>query len=124
MPTVTEKVIKQLNKTNLSIEDRIALTNTLLNKLNTLPIGDMVIISENRISINGKDLDQEQAIAFREATVALKENFARKVINEQIRYKAIELGLFTANSNDTLMFSKAAVWVLNEYEILLNKLTF
>lgn len=73
--------------------------------------------------IDGKNLDQEATINFKEACAVLKENYARKVIHEQIRYKAIDLGINKALSVDTLMFSKAAIWVLNEIEILIAKLS-
>ncbi len=121
--SITEKIIKQLSKSNLTLEDRSALTSALLGKLNALPIGDMIVFTENGILINGRTLDTEQAMSFREASVALKDNFARKVINEQVRYKAIDLGINKAQSVDTLMFSKAAIWVINELEILTDKLS-
>lgn len=73
--------------------------------------------------INGKELDQEQMISFKEACAVLKDNYARKVIHEQIRYKAIDLGINKAISVDTIYFSKAALWVLNELEILITKLS-
>jgi len=119
----TENVIKVLKKSNLPTEDRIALITALLDKLVVLPIGEMVILTQNSISINGKDLDQEQAINFREACTALKDNYARRIINEQIRYQAIDLGINKAQSIDTLMFSKAAIWLMNEEEILIQKLS-
>lgn len=121
--SLTQKLIQQLKKKNLSQEDRIALTTALLDKLNALPIGDLIHFTDTSISINGKELDQEQSISFREAAVSLKDNFARRVIHEQIRYKAIDLGINKALSTDTLMFSKAAIWVLNEIEILIVKLS-
>lgn len=118
----TQNIIKQLKKANLSTEDRIALTTALLDKLVVLPIGDMIVFTENGISINGKELDLEQSMSFREGCVSLKENFARKVLNEQIRFKAIEMGVHKSQTIDELMFSKAAIWVINEEEILLQKL--
>ncbi len=56
----TDKVIKQLRKSNLSLEDKTALVSALLDKLGAFPIGDMVIQTETGLSINGKDLDVEQ----------------------------------------------------------------
>lgn len=88
-----------------------------------MPIGDIIHFTETGIMINGKDLDLDQAINFREACMVLKDNYARKVINEQIRYLAIDMGINKALSVDTLMFSKAALWVLNEVEILIQKLS-
>lgn len=105
------------------MEDRVALTTALLDRLNALPIGEMVIFTDNGIMINGKELEVDQAMSFREASISLKDNFARKVIHEQIRYKAIDLGINKATATDTLFFAKAAIWVLNEIEILIAKLS-
>lgn len=118
-----KKVIAQLKKADLSTEDRMAIMNAILLKLNALPIGDMVQFTSDGISINGRLLDVEQAMAFRESAVALKDNYARRVIAEQVRYKAINLGINVALSVDTLMFSKAALWCLNEQDILAEKLS-
>lgn len=119
---VVKRLIHQLNKADLSLEDRVALTTCMLSKLNVLPIGDTVHITEGRLIINGKELDQEQMLAFRESSIALKDNYARRVINEQIRYKAVNLGINVALSLDTIMFAKAAIWCVNEEEILINTL--
>ncbi len=119
---ITENLIKQLKKSSLSMEDRLALTTALLDKLGALPIGDIVHFTESGVIINGKELDQDQALSFREACVALKDNYARNVINEQIRYQAIDLGINKAVALDTLFFSKAALWCLNEENILIEKL--
>ncbi len=122
MLKVTEKIVKQLSRTNLELEDRTALITALLSKLNTLPIGDMIAFTQNGLIVNGREMDMEAVIKFKEACGVLKDNFARKVIHEQIRYKAIEMGINKSISIDTLMFAKAALWTVNEYEILLEKL--
>lgn len=123
MTPITQKIIKQLQNTKLSLEDRVALTTAILDKLHALPIGNIVHFTESGVMINGKELDQDQMISFREACVVLKENFARKVIHEQVRYKAIDMGINKALSMDTIMFAKAAIWVVNEIEILIAKLS-
>ena len=83
----------------------------------------MIIFTETGLMINGKELEPDQVLNFREACVALNDNFAKKVIFEQVKYKAIDLGINKALSSDTLMFSKSAIWVINELEILTNKLS-
>lgn len=120
---LTKKLIQQLRKSELTLEDRVALITALLDKLGVLPIGDVIDISEQGISIQGKVLDQEQVLNFKEASAVLRDNFARQVINEQIRYKAIDLGINKATAMDTLFFAKAALWCLNEQEILITQLS-
>lgn len=123
MLKITERMTKTLARTDLPVEDRTALLTAILGKLNALPIGDIVATSsDGAVMINGKNLDREQIIGFKEGIAALKDNFARKVIHEQVRFKAIEMGIFKSVSTETLMFSKAALWCMNEIEILLEKL--
>lgn len=121
----TEKLIKQLKKAGLSIEDRTALTTALLTKLNALPLHNSIQVSlqEGMITIKDKPLTTEQIINFKQSATILKENFAYQVINEQIRYLAINLGVHIALSPDTVMFSKAALWILQEEEKLLDEIS-
>jgi hypothetical protein len=123
MNPIVEKTIKQLSKATLSVEDRVALTNALLNKLGAFPVGDMIIKTENSVNINGKDLDLDQYLNFKEACVALKENFARRVINEQLKYKATKMGIHESTTIETLLFAKAVIWFINEEEILIERLS-
>lgn len=121
--TTTQNVIKELQEATLSTEDRIALVSSLLDKLGAFPIGDMVFQTSTGLSINGKDLDMEQQLGFKEAVDALKGNFARRVINEQLKYKATLIGIHKSNTIDELLFSKAILWVINEENMLLESLS-
>lgn len=121
--TTTEKVIKELKKADLSTEDRVALVTILLDKLGAFPIGEMVQVSLNGISINGKELDGDQVLNFRESASLLKENFARKVINEQLKFKAMEMGIHKSTTIEQLLFAKAVIWFINEENILLQSLS-
>lgn len=121
--TTVEKVISQLKKTKLSKEDRIALTTALLDKLVALPASNILHSSNEGLVIAGKKLDMEQMLAFKESVDALKENYARRVIHEQIRYKATEMGIHKATTLEELMFAKAAIWFLNEENILVESLS-
>lgn len=120
---VVDKVIKQLKKANLSLEDRTALTAVLLNKLNALPLRSSIIVTPRGITINGKKMEPEDMIALREGTVALRDNKARQLINEQIRFLAVKLGIHDALSMDTIMFSKAALWVIEQEDKLISDIT-
>lgn len=119
---VTEKIVKQLQKANLSTEDRIALTTALLDKLVALPLGNSIVVNPNGVIINGKPLDQEQYLNFKESCTILEGNFARQVIQQQIRYLAINLGINVALSLDTIMFAKAALWCIEQEQLLLEKI--
>ena len=115
-----ENIIKQLRKENLSMEDRNALTTVLLDRLHSLPLSSTFVINSEGITINGRKLDTEQAINFTESCNALKDNYARKILNEQIRYLAINLGIHNCLSLDTMFFAKAALWNMQQMEELID----
>lgn len=119
----TEKVIKALKKANLSLEDRTALVTAMLDKVNALPLRKTFIIDANSITLNGKKLDREQILNFKEGVQVLKDNHAHKIFNEQLRYLAITMGINTAVSIDTLYFAKVAMWILEQETLLFESLT-
>ena len=119
---ITEKLIKQLKKSNLTLEDRTALVTELLDKMNALPLSDVIVIGQGTVSIQGRDLDTEQIIAFRENCIALKDNPAEKLINEQIRYLAQNLGVYKAQGINDMYFYKAALWILDQKQAILDKI--
>lgn len=95
----------------------------MIEKLGAFPVGDLITFTENGLSLNGKDLSHEQFLNFKEACVLLKDNFARKVLNEQLKYKAIEMGIHKSTTVDELLFSKAVIWFINEENILIEKIS-
>ncbi len=122
-PTV-QKTIQQLGESDLSQEDRIALMTCILDKIQALPIQDIVTFDEQgTILLQGKKLEPDQAIIFRESAVALKDSFARKVINEQVTFEAIKLGVHISLNTDQVMFAKAALWIIQEEKRLLTQIT-
>ena len=122
MTPQTDKIIKQFKKAKLSLEDRVALTTAILNSLSVLPIDDAIVIKPDAIIINGKPLDTEQMVQFTESCKALKDNKARQVFNEQIKFLAINMGVHQALTVEQMMFSKAAIWCLQQLETLLDKI--
>ena len=123
MNQTIEKIIKQLRKSSLSQEDRTALWGAVLDKLGAIPLSNTIVVSPMGVMVNGKDLGPDQVAYFNQTASALKENFARKLIAEQLKYLAISTGIHNSKSVDELMFSKACLWVVLEEEKLINSLT-
>ncbi len=118
---ITNKVIAKLKRANLSLEDRTALITVLLSKLHTLPLDNTFIIEQNSVIVNGKPLAPEQLIVFRDSCISLRDNFAFRVMSEQIRYLATNLGVYKSVSQDELFFYKAALYNLQQFDELLDK---
>lgn len=119
---ITDKVIKKLKRASLSLEDRTALLTAVMDKLHVLPLHDTLVIEPNAVHINGKALDMEQIISFRESAVVFKDNWARQIIHNQVRYLATNRGVYKSVSQDELYFYKAALWCLSEEDALLDKI--
>ncbi len=122
MLPVTEKLIAQLRKTNLPLEDRSALTALLLEKVNALPINNTIVLTPHGIQVNGRTLDADQFISFRESCVALNDNPARKVIQEQVRYLAVVEGIHKGLSPEQILFAKTALWNMQKEQELIEEI--
>lgn len=122
MLSATEKLIKQFKKMDLPAEDRSSLIELMLQKVHALPIDNTIVIVPQGIQVRGKMLDPEQVINLRESTVALVDNTARKIVQEQLKYLAIIEGVHKGLSPDHINFSKAVLWVLEQEQLLIEKI--
>lgn len=99
------------------------LTTSILEKLNALPIRDiMTFDADGTILARGQKLATGEAMALKQGADALKSNFARKIINEQRIYEAIKIGVYNGINTEQILFAKAALWVIQEEDKLLSKL--
>ena len=95
----------------------------MLESVNALPITDIITFeNDGTLKVGNKNLTAEQAISLRESLVSLNNNWSRRLINEQITFEAIKLGVHIGQSTDQIMFSKAAIWILAKENELIAKL--
>lgn len=118
------KILIKLLKSKISLKDKELILNTLLERINALPIRDLIIFDvAGTLKINDRTLDIDQAIVFKETVLALKNNSAYKIIKEQIAFEAIKIGIHKGNTLDQIMFSKAALWIQAEEIRLITQLS-
>ncbi len=110
----TEKLVRALKKGSLPLEDRLVLTNILMDKIGVLPLEGSIVTSPQGIQVNGKLLDGEQTANFKLSCIALVDNFARKVVRDQVRYLAIAEGIHKGLSPEQILFSKTALWNMQQ----------
>lgn len=102
-------------------DSKAIVMNALLDNLDALPIRSVMTFDQyGTLRVNGKELNIEQAIAMRDGAMALLDSQVRKLINEQITFKAVEMGVHNGLNPDTILFSKAALWVIQEEAKLLS----
>lgn len=116
-------VIWALGTTKISGEDKAIITTALLRNIDALPIRDAITYDlEGTLMIRGKKLDLDQAQSFKQGVAVLKDNFARKLIQEQLLYECSKIGLHQGLTPEMIQFAKSCVWVLQNEEQLIDKL--
>lgn len=116
--------VKALKSKTLSGQAKMKVTNALLDNVGSLPLKNSIVFDEmGTIMLNGKPLEVDTAIAFRESALALQDSFARKIVREQVRFLAIQMGIYQGLSPDTILFAKAALWYGEQEDKLLSQIT-
>lgn len=115
--------IHLLRGVRLTIQDRTALTNVLLDKLQAFPSKDVLTIGENgRLVVGEREVDIDVARKLRQGADAALENSALKVIRDQIAVRAIAMGIHNGDTPEKLFFGRAALWYHQQLDELLKLL--
>lgn len=119
---VSQLTVYALRHKRLSGEQKAYVASALLDNLEAPPIADIITITaDGTMLIRGRRLSVEQAIAFKESGASLKKSFALKLIHDQIKFLAINIGIHQGLTQDGITFSKASLWVVQEVEKLVNQ---
>lgn len=109
-----------LRRSKLSDVHKNTLMSAILKNIQAIPIRDIIKFdTEGTMLINGRKLQPDQLISFVESCHGLKSSHARRLINEQLTYQAIKMGVYQATNTEQIMFAKAALWVIQEENALL-----
>lgn len=117
-------VIWSLRTARIDGEGKARITAGLLNNLGAIPISTIVSFDAmGTLLVSGKPVDMELALQIKEGATLAKSNTALKLVNEQIKFQAIEFGVHQGTNQDLITFSKAALWIVQEQNNLLNKIS-
>lgn len=117
---LTKLTVYMLRNKKLTGEQKSLVLSELLKNMHTVPTRDIIKYdSVGTLLINGRPLDIEQAQVFLESCYALKNNPARKIINEQLTFEAIKLGIHSGLNSEMILFSKAILWQIEQENKLL-----
>lgn len=119
-----DKVIDLVDKLpRLTGDTRTYVLNKLLENIGALPLRKTIVFDpDGTVLVNGRKLELEQAVSLRESVHALKNNQARKIFNEQLKFLAIEFGVHQAMTPEMMQFAKAALWLIQEEEKLIESI--
>jgi hypothetical protein len=113
-----------VRKTKTSAEQRALILNFLLEKINALPLKDIISYNNDKtIQVAGKSLTPEQAIMLRESAIALKNSWFYRVMKEQIAFEATKMGINNSLDMGGVLFAKAAIWIQQQEINLIKDLT-
>lgn len=113
-----------LNAKTLSLTDRNELITCVLDKLNALPLRDIIRQTEQgTLEIDGKELDVDKLIQLKEYANTALDNPAAKYVKEHVAYVAVVGSVHKAVTPEQLYFFRAALWWGEEEERFLKMLS-
>ena len=110
MRLVVKWALGVIQRSDLTIAERTACIGSVLDKLEALPLRDIITNSEEGILINGRPLDIEKLRVLRDAAKVALDNQALNFIGEQVVWIAIQRGIHNADTPEKLYFYRAAIW--------------
>jgi hypothetical protein len=121
---ITTITIWALRSKRLTREQRSKVMTVLLDNLGALPIRKLVARDNlGRLLINGKPMDDvEQLLAFRQSLMSYKDNPARKMLADQKKFLALEMGVFNGLNPEMIQFSKAVLYCIEQDEKIIDEI--
>jgi hypothetical protein len=121
---LTSLVIWLLARKELDGECKSRLVSSLLKNVHALPLrGTIFIDNLGAIVVNGKKMPGDQVHMLKNSAKTVKDSLAFRIIVEQTRFLAIEMGTFKAQTPEQIVFGKAALWYASEQIRLLEQIT-
>lgn len=109
-----------LRSKRLSVKDKTLVVNTLLEGIKAIPLRSLITQSENgTILVQGRPLAADELIGLRESAVSAVHSKARQLVQNQVRFAAIDKGYLKSYNQDDALFYKAALWFAQEENALL-----
>lgn len=116
-------VIWLLKWKKLSTGDKTVLVNAMLDKMNAVPMRSLIAKDPTgNIYVMGKQLSADETIKLRENATMLLESNARKLIQDQVRFAAIDQGFLKSDDPTAALFFKAALLYAQEEDAVLEKI--
>lgn len=124
MRLVVKLVARLLRSSDLSTEERSLLTATLLDRLNALPASAILKKdTDGTLMVNGKRISPKMAVAINSSAKRVLNERSFKLVNEQIRFESVNIGIYQGLTPDQNLFAKAALWEIGEHIKALQELS-
>lgn len=118
-----EEIMRYLNSTDLSREQRVDLLNYFNKQINAFPVDNCVVVQPTGMLLaNGRQMTLEEREAFLQGAKSLLTNPAFNLIADQVMYQAMKVGIHDATEMDHLYFSKTALYFIDLFKKYLQNL--
>lgn len=117
---ITKLVIYALHSKRIKGENKTQIIAMLLENIGALPIRKMVAWNNfGTLLVNGRPIEGEQLMNFRLNVMALRDNEARKILNDTKKFTAIDYGVHQGLTPEMNTFAKACLFNLQQEEELI-----
>ncbi len=111
------KLIQYLLTKDLTVDQRNELVVHIMDSLDALPIYGIITTNEDgELLLGGSSLDIEKLKQLRLAARTALENPALKVINQEVLYQAVTMGVHKVEHPLQMLFARAAIWYGQQQE--------
>lgn len=111
-----------LDANDLSPKDHTRLLGILNKNMGLFPIADVIVLRQDGATcVNGRELDMDELIKFRQGISAIRDNWAFKLIMDQVLFEAVKHGVHYGDTPEKIMFSKSATYFCSKFAEVLAK---
>jgi len=120
-----KEVFDWLETNVLTQEQHIRLLGILNQSLNAFPIAEVVQnTTDGIVLVNGRQLNLDETLKFRQGISALRDNWAFQLFGDQVLYNAIKYGVHFGKDQESIVFSRCAIWFVTQFKEYITKFDF
>ena len=117
----SKAALDYLENNELTSKEHLRLLGILNKQFNAFPLGNVVVFTQDgALAANGRKLDLDETVKFRQGIGAIKDNWAFQLLGDQVLYEAIKHGVHLGDTPEKMMFSKTAIYFITKFRELLN----
>lgn len=120
MFTTGKKALDYLENNELTQHEHLRLLGILNKQLNIFPLSEVLIQTPmGAILANGRELNMEELVKFRQGINAIKGNWAFQLLGDQILFLAIHQGVHLGDTTEKMLWSRTAIWFIIKFRNLI-----
>jgi len=115
-----KSALDYLEKNELTQKEHLRLLGILNKNFNNFPLSNVVTFTQDgSLTANGRKLDLDETVKFRQGIGALRDNWAFQLLGDQVLYEAIKHGVHLGDTPEKMMFSKSCIYFITKFRELI-----